>query len=161
MRNLVALALTSALALTACGDDHDDHDDHEHEDPAAEACEHATDGPFVSVTAAAPESAPAIQSHTHSYIDITLAPGAASVALNAEAGEYTFYLSDTVAFSVTAGGAALELEASGPVTDCEALEAQHTVDLPSGEVILTFDATDRDMIGLVFEAGGEHDHDHD
>lgn len=159
MRRLFALAL-AALALTACDDhDHDEHD-HDHEDPAAEACEHATDGPFNAVTAAAASEAPAIQSFTHSLVEIELAAGLDSVAFNAEEGEYVFFLSDDVPFALTADGMSIEIEETADVTTCDVLAVSHVADLPAGEVTLTFGPTDLTQIGLVFEeAGGEHDHD--
>lgn len=163
MRPTLVVLTTLALALAAC----DDGEETEHEeDLAAEGCEHGEEGPVQPVTAAAPEAAPAIQSYAHHRIDITLVSGAdgntGSVAFNAaEAGDYYFFLTDDVPFTVSAGGSSIEIEATEPVDICTAIAVQHIVELPAGEAILTLGPTPLSLVGLVFEAAGEeHDHEH-
>lgn len=150
----------AACALVACGDDHDDH---AADDPIAEACEHAADGPSRAVTAAAPEAAPAIQSYAHARVDITLLAetdgNGGSVAFNvAEAGDYIFFLTADVplAFGDDAGGIAIE--ATAAVDACAEVAVSHTVELDPGIVTLTFGPTEATEVGLIFEAGGDHDH---
>lgn len=163
-RIALALALAFALALTAC-DDHADHDDeHDDHDLIAEACEHGALGPSVAITAATPADAPAIQSHRHSRVDITLPPDAAdpaadpathtgAVAYNVtEPGDHAFFLTADIPLTFTANGTPLTLEATTPIDTCEAIAVQHTLELPAGEVILTFGPTALTEIGVVFEA---------
>lgn len=165
MRRLSLLALLPLAALVACDDhDHDDEHEHEHEDLVAEACEHGAEGPFQAITAADPADAPAIQGYTHTRIDITLAAGpdgnGGSVAFNvSEAGDYAFFLTADLPLAFTADGTELAIEDSEVVDACEAIAVQHTVELPAGEVILTFGPTSASDVGLVFEAA-DHEHAH-
>lgn len=162
VRSILAVAL--GLGLFAC-DDHDHDHEHEEGDVTAEACEHAADGPFQAVDAAEADSAPAIQSYTHTRIDITLAAGAdgngGSVVFNAEAeGDYIFFLTADVPLAFSAGGASLDVEATADVTECAEVAISYTIELPAGEALLTFGPTEESQIGVIFEAAGEHDHDH-
>lgn len=158
--SICALAI---LALVAC----DDHDhDHDHEDPTAEACEHAADGPFQPVNAAEADAAPAIQSYEHTRVDITLLAGAdgngGSVSFNVvEAGDYVFFLTADVPLAFDDDSGAVEVEETAVVDLCDAVAVSHTVELAPGVVTLTFGPTDATEVGLVFEMGGEHDHDHE
>lgn len=160
MRRLALLALL--LPLAACDDEH--HDAHEDEDLTAEACEHGAEGPAQAITAAAPADAPAIQGYTHTRVDITLPAGpdgnGGSVAFNvSEAGDYAFFLTADVPLAFTADGTALAIEDTVAVDACEAIAVHHTVELPAGEVILTFGPTSATAVGVVFEAA-DHEHAH-
>lgn len=165
MRTPITPLLTvglAALASVGCGDEHT-HDEHG-EDPAAEACEHAVDGPFRPVQAAEADAAPAIQSYAHSRVDITLTTegdgNGGSVAFNvAEAGDYTFFLTADVPLSFAGADGPIAVEETVAVDDCAEVAVGHTVELPTGAVILTFGPTDATTVGLVFEAAeGHHDH---
>lgn len=159
-----ALPLVLALALLTACDDHADHDDHDDHDLIAEACEHGALGPAVAITAATPADAPAIQSHRHHRVDITLTPDATdpaadpttytgAVAYNVtEPGDHAFFLTADIPLTFTANGTPLTLEATTPIDTCEAIAVQHTLELPAGEVILTFGPTALAEIGVVFEA---------
>ena len=151
-----------AAALAACGDEHDDE---EHEDPTAEACEHAAEGPFRPVQAAEADAAPAIQSYTHSRVDITLLAGAdgngGSVAFNVgEAGDYLFFLTADVPLAFSGDAGSIEIEETAVVDACGVVAVSHTVELEPGVVTLTFGPTEATEVGLVFEMAGEH-HDHE
>lgn len=152
----------AVFAFVAC-DDHDHDHEHGDEDPTAEACEHAADGPFQAVSAAEADAAPAIQSFEHTRIDIALLAGAdgngGSVAFNVgEAGDYMFFLTDDVSLAFSDDAGDIEIEASEIVEACDVVAIAHTVELEPGVVTLTFGPTDVTEVGLVFEAGGEHDH---
>lgn len=143
----------------------DDHD-HEHahgEDPVEEACEHAVDGPFADVTAAEADSAPAIQRFEHTRVDVTLASGAdgngGAVAFNvSEAGDYTFFLTADVPVAFSDDMGSIEIEATAVVDVCDAVATSHTVELPAGEVIITFGPTEESAVGVIFEAIEHADH---
>lgn len=160
MHRALASVITSTLALTlvaGCDDGHDHGDD-----PLAEACEHAVDGPFRSVQAADAASAPAIQSFVHARVDVALpdADGGrtGSVAFNAtEAGDVTFYLTADVPLAVAGPDGPLAIDETTAVDDCDGLAVAHTVALPPGLAILTLGPTDAEAVGLVFEAGERAD----
>lgn len=158
---LAALAL-AAIALTGCGDDHDHDHDHEGEDPTAEACEHAADGPFEPVNAAEADAAPAIQSFTHRRIDITLLAAGdvngGSVAFNAtEVGDYVFFLTADVPLAFAGDAGPIEIEETAAVDACAEVAVAHTVELSPGVFTLTFGPTEATEVGLIFEAGGAHE----
>lgn len=153
-----------ALALVAC-DDHG-HDDDGHASPTEEACEHMKDGPARPVTAAAEREGAPAAAFEHARADITLATveggngGYVSFPAD-EATDYVFYLSAAVPFAVfDATGAAIELEASEPVTACGEVAIAHTVPLDVGTVFLYFGPTEATTVSLVFEhADDDHHHD--
>lgn len=158
------LALLTLLLLLAACDEHDHDDEHAHEDLTAEACEHGAEGPAQAITAAEPADAPAIQGYRHTRVDITLPAGpdgnGGSVAFNvSEAGDYAFFLTADVPLAFTADGTALAIEDTVTVDACEAIAVHHTVELPAGEVILTFGPTSATEVGVVFEAA-DHEHAH-
>lgn len=154
-------ALIASFAL-ACSDE-EEHA-HEEETPEAEACEHLQEGPAVAITALAdPDGALPRGDEPHKRIDVTLADldaqkGGYIAYEAAEAGEYLFFVNQTLTFKVMdAEGTEVALENSVTGSDlCTDIAVTHTVDLEVGTYTLMFGPTDLTEVSFV----AEHDEAH-
>lgn len=177
------MTLAAAFAFTACGDDDDDDNDatdegdddddvdvdddaDDDEDPAVEACEHMTEGPFEDLTATVDTAgAPAVDNdHTAyrvAFTDVTGGLGGFTSFSASEEGDYYFFLSLDVPFSLfgSDGVSTVEIESSSAVDACEAVAVLHVAELGVGEAYLFFGPTDMtNQVTVVIEFG-EHEHD--
>lgn len=141
------------LAAAACGDEPTD------EDPDVEGCEHLENGPYVAVTASnAPDaSAPAVAADHQAYT-ITLPAGVignggyVSFPVG-EAGDYLFFLDQTVtaAFTTSAGAAIAPEESATSSPACATIRGRHLVPLEVGTAFLQLSSETVATVNLVIE----------
>lgn len=169
MKKMKTTALmTLALAL-GCAPGPDEHDEPSAND---EACEHASEGPFLDVTAAGEgEDAPDVSAE-HSAYNVETVPldedgnrgGRVSFA-SSEAGDYNLYLSLHANVTVTdSDGTEVALEDSvHEVAECDEVAMFHTVELGVGTYEIALGPTDAETLVLVVEEAthAEQDEDHD
>lgn len=159
----LALSL-SLLTLAACGEEEDSEPMEEEHALAEEGCTHMENGPAFEVTASADASGAMPGTGEHMRADITLIGEAGQLGgfVTAEAdedGEFVLFMSKDVPIKVLdAQGAEVDIEATEAVDLCDAVALAHTMDLTVGLYTIELGPTEETSVSLVFEAGGEHDH---
>lgn len=158
---LAALLMSTALLVTACGDDE------ETENPDVEGCEHLQEGPSTAITATTgPTGAPAVGADHRRY-DITLGSGVAghtgSVSFAAaEATDYIIFTSVDVPLVITnSSGEEVEIEESTKSSEsCTEIKGRHVVPLTVGTFTLNFGPTSASSVSIVIEEASHEDHEH-
>jgi len=139
MRLFNIIMITTALALTGCGDDHDDHNNNSHADGGVnvneEGCEHLKKGPFVDVTGGADIKTAGEVKEDHKAYRVTIPAGAAGYVKFAagDKGDHVIFLDAAVLFEVLDDqGKTVKLEKSETsIKECAEVKGKHTVDLPA------------------------------
>jgi hypothetical protein len=160
MKKLTPLfAFALALGCTPDGPEEGPHD---------EACEHAEEGPFLDVIAAAEgETAPDVSTEHTAYRVETIAVGDSRggrvTFVSGEATDYNIYLSVHADIVVTdSAGAAVEIEETvHEVAKCEELAMVHTVELGVGTYVIAIGPTTAETVLVVIEEAAHDDHDDD
>lgn len=162
-----ALFLPLAMTATACGDDHDHDHDHDHEHEVVEhACIHATDGPFVDVTAAADDAAdrPSVAvEHTGVRVALTETGGTPAyegwVDFPAdEEGHHAIFVNPDATLTVfDPNGTEVALEALD-AEECGTLATGFELDAEVGTYTFMIGADEATVLFVIEHAGEEHDH---
>ncbi|MBA2665124.1 MAG: hypothetical protein H0U74_22750 [Bradymonadaceae bacterium] len=168
MKFILVGLLSMTIATLGCG--HDDHDhDLNNEDPAEEACAHATDTPTAVSAAAQRADATASVSLGHTHYRVALVEdaetagqfrGSVRYIAGAEA-DYAIFLSVDAPLAVFEADAttAVEIESSAGVDACVELARQHVVELKAGTYILELGPTSASHVSILIESlGGAHHH---
>lgn len=131
----------------------------------AEGCAHLKAGPSETINAAKVSGSDApVLAEAHQRYDIQLqAVDGKYVGIvrmqTGEAGDYVVYLNENVPVAIHAADGAQVMPETSAVSSpsCGEIKGRHVVPLGIGTYYLTLGPTGKTAVGMVIEAGGEHD----